>query len=49
MQAHTARAKYTLGLDNVLGEKKVWLDGKERDLHMREAAQLEVQSRGLNP
>jgi hypothetical protein len=48
MQAHTTHAKYTLGLDNVLGEKKVQLNEKERDLHMHEAALVEVQSRGLH-
>jgi hypothetical protein len=29
MEAHTARAKHSLGLDKMLGEKKVELDGRE--------------------
>jgi hypothetical protein len=49
MAAHIACAKHSLGLDKILGEKKVELDGKERDLELREAALVEAQSRGLNP
>jgi hypothetical protein len=29
MEAHTAHAKHSLGLDKMLGEKKVELDGRE--------------------
>jgi hypothetical protein len=29
MAAHTAHAKHSLGLDKMLGEKKVELDGRE--------------------
>jgi hypothetical protein len=42
MRAHTDRAKHTLGLDKMLGEKKVQLDKKERDLALREAALIEA-------
>jgi oligoendopeptidase F len=49
MAAHTARAKHSLGLDKMLGEKKVELNGKERDLVLREAVLAEAQTRGLNP
>jgi hypothetical protein len=44
MAAHTARAKHSLGLDKMLGEKKVELDGRERDLDLCEAALAEVQT-----
>jgi hypothetical protein len=37
MAAHTARAKHSLGLEKMLGEKKVDLDGRERDLELHEA------------
>jgi hypothetical protein len=33
----------------MLGERKVKLDGRERDLRVHEAALAEAQSRGLNP
>jgi hypothetical protein len=49
MVAHTAHAKHSLGLDKMLGEKKVELNGRERDLELCEAALAEVQTRGLNP
>jgi hypothetical protein len=49
MEAHTARAKHSLSLDKTLGEKKVELDGRERELSLREVALVEAQSRGLNP
>jgi hypothetical protein len=49
MEAHTICAKHSLGLDKMLGEKKVELDGRERDLGLREVALVEAQSRGLNP
>jgi hypothetical protein len=43
MAAHTARAKHSLGLDKMLGEKKVELDGrKERDLDLREVVLAEA-------
>jgi hypothetical protein len=32
----------------MLGERKVKLDGRERDLRVHEAALAEAQSRGLN-
>jgi hypothetical protein len=49
METHTACAKHSLGLDKMLGEKKVELDGRERDLSLREAVLVEVRSQGLNP
>jgi hypothetical protein len=49
MEAHTAHAKHSLGLDKILREKKVELIGREWDLGSREATLAEVQSRGLNP
>jgi hypothetical protein len=43
MAAHTARAKHSLGLDKMLGEKKVELDGrKERDLDLCEVVLAEA-------
>jgi hypothetical protein len=47
--AHIARAKHSLGLDKMLGEKKVELDGRERDLELCMAMLAEAQTRGLNP
>jgi hypothetical protein len=35
MEAHTTCAKYSLGLDKMLGKKKVKLNGRERDLSLR--------------
>jgi hypothetical protein len=49
MEAHTTHAKHSLGLDKMLGEKKVELDGRLRDLSLCEAALVEVHSRGLDP
>jgi hypothetical protein len=49
MQVHSAHAKHTLYLDKMLGEMKVWLDAKERDLDLHEAVLVEAQSQGLNP
>jgi hypothetical protein len=49
MEVHTTHAKHSLGLDKMLGEKKVELDGRERDLNLLAAALVEAQSRGLNP
>jgi hypothetical protein len=45
---HTAHAKHTLGLDKMLGEKKVLLDKKEQDLALHEAALMEAHARVLN-
>jgi hypothetical protein len=44
MEAHTARAKHSLSLDKMLGEKKVELDGRERDLDLHEVALKEAQT-----
>jgi hypothetical protein len=49
MAAHTTCAKHSLGLDKILGEKKVELDGREQDHELREAVLVEAQNRGLNP
>jgi hypothetical protein len=49
MEAHTGRAKHSLGRDKMLVEKKVQLDRREQDLDMREVTLLEVQSRCFNP
>jgi hypothetical protein len=49
METHTACAKHSLSLDKMLGEKKVELHGRERDLSLREEAQVDAWSRGLNP
>jgi hypothetical protein len=42
MVAHTTRAKHSLDLDKMLGEKKVELDGREHDLNLREAMLAEA-------
>jgi hypothetical protein len=44
MEMHTTRAKHSLGLDKMLGEKKIQLDGRERDLGLHKAALVEAQS-----
>jgi hypothetical protein len=49
MEAHTARAKHSLGLDKMLGEKKVEVNGRERDLSLSKVKLAEAQSWGLNP
>jgi hypothetical protein len=49
MAVHTARAKHSLGLDKMLGEKKVELDGRERDIGLCEATIVKAQTQGLNP
>jgi hypothetical protein len=49
MEAHTSRTKNSLGLDKMLGEKKVQLDEREQDLDLHEVALVEAQSWGLNP
>jgi hypothetical protein len=46
---HTAHAKHSLSLDKMSVEKKVELDGRERDLNLCEVTLAEAQSRGLNP
>jgi hypothetical protein len=42
MAVHTTCAKHSLGLDKILGEKMVKLDGRERDLELREAVLAEA-------
>jgi hypothetical protein len=42
MEAHTTHTKHSLGLDKMLGEKKVQLDRRERDLTLSEAALVEA-------
>jgi hypothetical protein len=49
MDVHTAHTKPSLSLDKMLGEKKVELDGRERDLDLRDPVLVEAQSWGLNP
>jgi hypothetical protein len=49
MVAHTAHAKHSLSLDKMLGEKKVELNGRERDLELCEAALAEVQTGDSTP
>jgi hypothetical protein len=44
MESHIAHAKHSLSLDKMLGEKKVELGRRERDLSLREMALAEVQS-----
>jgi hypothetical protein len=44
MAAHTARAKHSLGLDKMLGEKKAKLDRREWDLGLHEAVLAEAWS-----
>jgi hypothetical protein len=48
MKAHTAYYQHSLGLNRMLGDKKVLLDGREQDLDLCEVALVEAQSRGLN-
>jgi hypothetical protein len=49
IEAHTTRGRQFLGLDEMLGEKKVLLDQREWDLRLHEAALVEVQTWGVNP
>jgi hypothetical protein len=49
IEAHTTHAKQSLGLDKMLGEKKVLLDRRERDHSLCEVVLAEVQTQGLNP
>jgi hypothetical protein len=44
MEAHTTWAKHSLGLDKMLGEKKVKLDGREWDLGLPEMVFVKAQS-----
>jgi hypothetical protein len=44
IQAHTAYNKQLLCLDKILEEKKVELDGRERNLELRVAALTEAQA-----
>jgi hypothetical protein len=41
--------EHSLGLNKMLGEKKVKLNGRERDLGSCKAVSVEAQSRGLIP
>jgi hypothetical protein len=43
-EAHTSYAKHSLGLDKMLGEKKVEQDSKERDVDLSEAVLAEAQT-----
>jgi hypothetical protein len=43
MEAHTAHGKHVLVLNKILVEKKVELDGRERDQELYRAALVEVQ------
>jgi hypothetical protein len=49
MEVHTTRIEHSLSLDKMLGEKKVQLDERERDLEVRKVSMVEPQSWGLNP
>jgi hypothetical protein len=44
MEAHTAHAKHSLGLDKMLGEKNFELDGREREQSICEAVLAEAWS-----
>jgi hypothetical protein len=48
MEAHTTRAQHSLGLDKMLGEKKVELDGREWELCLSEVVLGEAQCWELN-
>jgi hypothetical protein len=49
MRAHTSHAKHTLSLDKMLGENKVLINEKDRDLLLREVALTKAHSQDLNP
>jgi hypothetical protein len=49
MVAHNAHAKHSVRLDKMLGVKKVELNGRERDLNLREVALAEAQTQLYNP
>jgi hypothetical protein len=42
IEVHIARTKHSLGLDKMLGEKKVQLNERERDLDLHEAVLVEA-------
>jgi hypothetical protein len=42
MEVHTTRTRHSLGLDKMLGEKKVQLNERERDLDLHEAVLVEA-------
>jgi TnpA family transposase len=42
MAAHTTHSKHSLDLDKMLGEKKVKLNGRVRDLNLRRAVLAEA-------
>jgi hypothetical protein len=44
MEMHVTNTRHSLSLDNMLGEKKIELDGREQDLDLREATLLEAWS-----
>jgi hypothetical protein len=46
---NVTHTRHSLSLDNMLGEKKIELDGREQDLDLREATLLEAWSQGLDP
>jgi hypothetical protein len=48
MQAHATHARHSLGLDKMLGENKVELNGREWNLDLCEATLVEARSWGLN-
>jgi hypothetical protein len=43
MEAHTSHDKQSLDHDKMIGEKKIELDGRERDISLREATLAEAQ------
>jgi hypothetical protein len=49
MEAHTADAMHSLGLHKMLGDNKIELDGREWDLHLREAVLVEAESQASIP
>jgi hypothetical protein len=49
IHAHTTHAMHSLGLNKILGEKRVELDEREQDQGLHEAALEDVRTRGLNP
>jgi hypothetical protein len=49
IEAHITRNKHVLILNKMLGEKRVELDERERDLELRTVALAEAQAQGLNP
>jgi hypothetical protein len=49
MVAQTTRPKHSLGLNKILREKKVELNGRERDLELLEAVLVEAQTGESTP